>query len=175
MATELKLRRGNTTQHSSFTGAEAEVTVDTDKNTVVVHDGSQSGGFPLAKDDGSNVSNFAITGKLTAVDAKFTGTTAITLPDGTQAQRPSSPQTGMLRFNTDLDSFEGYDGSAWGEIGGGGGATGGGEDQIFYENDQAVTTDYTVTSNRNAMTAGPIDVQSGVTVTVESGARWVVV
>jgi len=48
MATELKLRRGTTSQHSSFTGAEAEVTVDTDKNTVVVHDGSTAGGFPLA-------------------------------------------------------------------------------------------------------------------------------
>src|SRR6056297_4343642 len=48
MATELKLRRGTTSQHSSFTGAEAEVTVDTDKNTVVVHDGSTAGGFPLS-------------------------------------------------------------------------------------------------------------------------------
>ena len=47
MATELKLRRGTTSQHSSFTGAEAEVTVDTDKNTVVVHDGSTAGGFTL--------------------------------------------------------------------------------------------------------------------------------
>ena len=49
MATELKLRRGTTSQHSSFTGAEAEATVDTTKETVVVHDGSTVGGFPLAK------------------------------------------------------------------------------------------------------------------------------
>ena len=49
MATELKLRRGTTSQHSSFTGAEAEVTVDTDKNTVVVHDGSTAGGYPLVQ------------------------------------------------------------------------------------------------------------------------------
>jgi len=48
MATELKLRRGTTAQHSTFTGAEAEVTVDTDKETVVVHDGTTAGGFPLA-------------------------------------------------------------------------------------------------------------------------------
>jgi hypothetical protein len=48
MATELKLRRGTTSQHSSFVGAEAEATVDTDKNTVVVHDGSAAGGYPLA-------------------------------------------------------------------------------------------------------------------------------
>jgi len=47
MATELKLRRGTTAQHENFTGANAEVTVDTDKNTIVVHDGSTPGGFPI--------------------------------------------------------------------------------------------------------------------------------
>ena len=50
MAKLLKLRRGTTSQHSSFTGAEGEVTVDTTKDTVVVHDGSTAGGTPLAKE-----------------------------------------------------------------------------------------------------------------------------
>lgn len=50
MTTELKLRRGTTTQHSSFTGANGEVTVDTDKDTLVVHDGSTAGGHPVAKE-----------------------------------------------------------------------------------------------------------------------------
>lgn len=49
MATQVRLRRGNTVSHSTFTGALAEITVDTTKNTVVVHDGSTAGGFPLAK------------------------------------------------------------------------------------------------------------------------------
>ena len=49
MAKKLQLRRGTTSQHSSFTGAVGEVTVDTDKDVVVVHDGSQAGGFPMAK------------------------------------------------------------------------------------------------------------------------------
>ncbi|NBO69843.1 hypothetical protein EBV26_05065 [bacterium] len=48
MATILQLRRGTTTQHSTFTGAVGEVTVDTTKDTVVVHDGTTAGGFPLA-------------------------------------------------------------------------------------------------------------------------------
>jgi hypothetical protein len=48
MATILQLRRGTTTQHSTFTGAVGEVTVDTTKDTVVVHDGATAGGFPLA-------------------------------------------------------------------------------------------------------------------------------
>ena len=47
MAKLLKLRRGTTSQHSSFTGAEGEVTVDTDKETLVVHNGSTAGGFPV--------------------------------------------------------------------------------------------------------------------------------
>lgn len=47
MSIQVKLRRGTTAQHSSFTGAIAEVTVDTDKKTLVVHDGSTPGGFPL--------------------------------------------------------------------------------------------------------------------------------
>ena len=56
MAKLLKLRRGTTSQHSSFTGAEGEVTIDTTKDTAVVHDGSQTGGRPLAREDLSNVS-----------------------------------------------------------------------------------------------------------------------
>lgn len=125
-----------------------------------------TGTIAIGQDVGTSAS-------VTFLDAEFTGTGAVALPDGTQAQRPGTPLTGMLRFNTDLDSFEGYNGSDWGSIGGG--ATGGGTDEVFYENDQTVTADHTVTSNRNAMTAGPIEIEDGVTVTVESGARWVVV
>jgi len=47
--TQVQLRRGTTAQHSTFTGAEGEVTVDTTKDTLVVHDGSTAGGIPLAK------------------------------------------------------------------------------------------------------------------------------
>ena len=48
MPTAVQFRRGTTSQHSSFTGAAGEITVDTDKDVVVVHDGSTAGGFPLA-------------------------------------------------------------------------------------------------------------------------------
>jgi len=101
-------------------------------------------------------------------------TGAIALPTGTTAQEPSSPITGMLRYNTTKSSFEGYNGSTWGSIGGGGGATGGGTDQIFYLNGQTVTTTYSIPSGQNAMSTGPITVSSGATVTVPSGSRWVV-
>jgi hypothetical protein len=56
--------------------------------------------------------------KLSAIDAEITGTGAIKVPVGTTAQRPT-PATGQLRFNSTDSSFEGYDGSAWGAIGGG--------------------------------------------------------
>ena len=55
MATEVKRRRGTTAEHSTFTGALGEVTVDTTKDTLVVHDNSQVGGFPLLREDFSNV------------------------------------------------------------------------------------------------------------------------
>lgn len=55
------------------------------------------------------------------------------------------------------------------------GATGGGTDDIFYENSQNVNSNYTITTNKNAMSAGPITIKAGVTVTVPSGSRWVVV
>ena len=48
MAKQLQLRRGTTTEHNTFTGADGEVTVDTNKKTVVVHDGITAGGFPVA-------------------------------------------------------------------------------------------------------------------------------
>jgi hypothetical protein len=56
-----------------------------------------------------------------------------------------------------------------------GGALGGGTDQVFYENDQTVTNNYTLGTNKNAVTAGPITINSGITVTVPSGASWVIV
>jgi hypothetical protein len=58
---------------------------------------------------------------------------------------------------------------------GGGGAVGGGTDEVFYENDTLVTTDYTITTGKNAMTAGPVTIDDGVTVTVPSGSVWTVV
>mgnify|MGYP000963997173 CR=1 FL=1 len=105
---------------------------------------------------------------------KDSATGASYIPSGTSAERPGSPLSGYFRFNTTLSRFEGYTGSAWGAVGGGG-ATGAGGDDVFYENAQTVTTDYTLTANKNAMSSGPITINSGVTVTVPSGATWTIV
>jgi hypothetical protein len=98
-------------------------------------------------------------------------TDAILLPNGTTGDRPTG-SAGYIRYNSTLGKFEGYT-SAWGNLGGG--ATGGGSDEIFWENGQTVTTNYTITTSKNAGTFGPITVDSGVVVTVPSGSVWTVV
>ncbi len=105
-------------------------------------------------------------------DVNLTGTGAVQVPAGTTAERPAGA-TGDFRFNSTLGKFEGYNGSAWGAVGGG--ATGGGSDAVFIENDQTVTTNYTISAGKNAGTFGPITVASGITVTVSTGAVWTIV
>ena len=107
------------------------------------------------------------------VVAKTSSTGSAVLPTGTDAERDGSPAAGYIRFNTDQGSFEGYNGSAWSAVGGG--ATGGGSDAVFVENDQVVTANYTIPSGKNAMSTGPVTVNSGVTVTVSTGSRYVVI
>ena len=63
----------------------------------------------------------------------------------------------------------------WSPVAASGGAVGGGSDKAFYENDITITTNYTITSSKNAMTAGPVTINSGVTVTVPSGSVWSII
>ena len=106
--------------------------------------------------------------------AQTDNTGSAEIPSGTQIQRDATPSAGYFRFNTDTSQFEGYNGAEWGEIGGGGGATGGGGDEVFLENDQEITTDYTIPVGKNAVSVGPLDVNNGANVTVSNGSRWVV-
>ena len=55
------------------------------------------------------------------------------------------------------------------------GATGGGSDSIFWENGQTVTTNYTISNNKNAMSAGPITINNGIAVTIGTGENWTIV
>ncbi len=115
-------------------------------------------------DSGLNTSN--LTTKTSDVGSSV-------LPVGTSAQQDIIPEVGYLRFNTDLISFEGYNGIKWGSIGGG--AKGGDNDDIFYENAQNVTANYTITTNKNAMSAGPITIDDGITITIPDGSSWTIV
>jgi hypothetical protein len=55
------------------------------------------------------------------------------------------------------------------------GAKGGGDNEVFWENDVSVTDSYEITSGKNAVTAGPIEIDAGVTVTVPAGSEWTIV
>jgi len=88
----------------------------------------------------------------------FTGTGAAKSNVGTTPQRPATPVAGMFRYNTTFGTFEGY-GTDWGPLGGA--ASGGGGNSIFYENDQTVTIEYSITAGKNAMSTGPITIAGG--------------
>lgn len=134
-----------------------------------------SGPVTRANVDSSSLSYVASTKSLKipviSSNVIFNTSGQIEVPVGGTAGRLSS-NTGAFRFNTDFNSFEGYNGSSWGAVGGG--ATGGAGDQLFYENDQFANNTYSITSGKNALSTGPITVANGVSITVPSGSRWVV-
>jgi hypothetical protein len=122
----------------------------------------------------TSTSSFTINAATVTVPTTLalSSTGAVKMPVGTTAQRPSV-STGQIRYNSTISRFEGYGASSWSAIDGG--ATGGGVNQVFYENDITVTDNYTITTNKNAMTAGPITINDGITVTVPSGSNWTVI
>lgn len=114
----------------------------------------------------------------TQIDTKQASATAVTktsttgsasLPSGTTAQRDGSPTAGYLRWNTTDTSAEVYDGSAWAAVGGGNSTTEG-----LYEMANTISANYSITSGNNALTAGPITINSGISVTIPSSSTWVI-
>jgi hypothetical protein len=98
----------------------------------------------------------------------FNSTAQIKFPAGTTAQRSGSPVDGMMRYNSDLDSFEGYVDGAWGGISG---AQAGG---AIVTNKDTVSVNYTMPSGTNGMSVGPVTIASGVTITITAGQRYVI-
>ena len=173
-----------------------------------------------ASTGGTVTGNTTITGSLTATaDSTFSSTGALLISKGTTGQQPGTPATGMVRYNTTTNQFEGYSGSSpsWKSIGGAAisndtstatnlyplfaNATSGtaetiytGNARLLYKpstgelkstvlnagngiivNNQTVSESYTIAATDNAVSAGPVTVASGQTVTVSSGSTWVVV
>jgi len=111
---------------------------------------------------------------------KTSATGSAQLPVGTELQRDVFPVggsaadlKGYIRFNDDVDQFEGHNGTTWASVGGG--ATGGGSDTWAVEHDNTITQSYTISTGKNVISAGPLTVNSGATVTVPSGSNWVIV
>lgn len=181
MATTIKLKNSVTTTAVPSTLAQGEVAVNiTDKKIWVGNAASSpvqlvgAGSTDLAVADGGTGASTAAGARTNLLAVGYTATTgSAIIPAGTTGERDGSPSAGYFRYNSSLNAFEGYNGTAWGSIGGG--AAGGGSNGVFYENDQAVTANYTITTNKNAMSAGPITVNAGVTVTIPTGSTWVIV
>jgi hypothetical protein len=77
MAKKLQLRGGTTSEHSTFTGAVREVTVDTTKDSLVVHDGTTAGGIPIAKSSDITLGTLSVTADAAELN-KLDGVTAST-------------------------------------------------------------------------------------------------
>jgi len=108
------------------------------------------------------------------VVSKTSSTGSAVIPVGSTGDRDGSPSTGFFRYNTTESQFEGYDGSAWGQIGGGAGyfkgengTVGSSAGDIFRVNEQELNTDVTIASTENASATGPLSVASGTTLTVD--------
>tara|TARA_A200000159_G_C7238419_1_gene303440 strand:+ start:40 stop:861 length:822 start_codon:yes stop_codon:yes gene_type:complete len=74
MATQLKIRRGTTAEHASFTGAEGEITLDTTKDTLVAHDNYTAGGRPMLREDLNNLANNSVGASKLAYGSANAGT-----------------------------------------------------------------------------------------------------
>lgn len=179
---------------------------------------NNSGAFGASASLTWNGTVLSTTGFTASSDSTFTSTGALTISKGTTGQQPASPATGMIRYNTTSNEFEGYSGSspAWKSIGGSAlsndtsttsnlypvfaGATSGtaqnlytGNAKLLYKpstgeftssiltagngihvNSQTVSTSYTIAAGYSGMSAGPVTVASGQSVTVSSGSRWVI-
>ena len=95
------------------------------------------------------------------------GTNGITYPSWTTAGRPAAPTTGETGYNSSLNVLETYNGSSW--TAGSLVATG-----TITQNNQTASANYTMTANASGVSAGPIALANGVTITLPTGSRWVI-
>jgi len=150
-----------------------QLSVNTTSNLLKIRNAANNGYITIGNVTQTNLGLAPLAGATFTGDVVHNYTTALQIPVGTTAQRPGSPSTGDFRWNSTLGSAEIYNGSAFAAVGGGAGATGGGSDEVFFESDQAVTTSYTLSTGKHAHTVSPT-INSGVTVTVPSGAILVI-
>ena len=144
------------------------VTIPNGKTALVYNDGTDVK-YAFDQIGALNVGgNLTLTTFTASGDGTFSGTGQVKLPAGTSAQRSGSPVDGMLRYNSDLDSFEGYVDGVWGGIGG---AQAGG---AIMTNKSTASVSYTIASGENGLSVGPITVDSGVTITVATNQRWLI-
>lgn len=94
------------------------------------------------------------------------------LPAGTTAQRDGAPSAGFFRFNTTTSNFEGYNGTVWNPLQSGGGNE---TTEGIWTHSNTITADYSIPVGSNGLSAAPVTVNGGVTVTVPTGSVWTLV
>ena len=147
--------------------------IDTSSSLLKIRNAANNAYITIGNVATTNLGLAALAGSTFTGKVIHNYTSSLTIPSGTTAQRDGTPAVGMFRHNSTLNQFEGYNNGAWGAIGGGAGATGGGTDEVFFESDQAATTSYSISAGKNAHTVSPT-INSGVTITVPSGAILVI-
>jgi hypothetical protein len=148
-----------------FAGEVAATSITASGNTALSGNLTVDGNTTLGNASGDTITLNAATATIPN-NLNFNGTGTVRLPNGTTGQRPT-PAAGMIRYNTTSGLFEGYT-TQWGGIGG---ASANG---AVYENAQSITENYTMTTNFNGESVGPITIAGGVTVTIPSGSRYVI-
>jgi hypothetical protein len=171
----------SSTLTASISGTTLTVTVASTSNlkvgTVISGIGVTSGTTITALGTGTGgVGTYTVNNSQTIASESMMGYFFITAGTKITALGTGTGSTGTYTVDTTQlipagTTITGIAGS-WGTIGGG--ATGAGGDQVFYENSKTVTTSYTLSTNKNAMSTGPITISGGAVVTVPSGQRWVV-
>ena len=166
-----RLAAGTSGQFLKTQGAGADPiwgTVSTDPTMGGDISGTASNAQIVANAVTSNeIANNAVTGAKIAMTSDAQGD--VLFYGGTDYERLAAGTSGY--FLKTLGS--GAD-PAWAEVPAGA-PTGGGSEKVFYENENSVDSDYTLTTNYNAVSAGPVTVASGVTVTIPAGQAWVIV
>jgi len=189
---------------------------------AVYFDASDAVNIDNLKFDANTISTTNANGNLTFTPngtgyGVFSGTQAVLLPKGNNTtERPGTPVSGMLRYNTTINEFEGYNGTAWASVGGSAisndtatasdlyptfvDATTGTALDIYTSNAQylfkpstgelkvkapvasngilvnatTMTANYTIASGTNGLSVGPFTIDSGVTLTIDSGQRHLI-
>jgi len=85
------------------------------------------------------------------------------------SSNPVSATAGQVYYNTTDNVIKFYNGTEWLNV------SQGSTDSNFFENDVVLTSSYTITTNKNALTAGPVTVANGVIITVPAGSTWTIV
>ena len=107
------------------------------------------------------------TATLSVTNLSVTNSSSMTVPRGITGDRPAAPVSGQLRFNTTTGQFEGYNGAYW--------SAQGGTPNAVTVNASTVTANQTIQSGTNGLSVGPLTLASGVTITLASGSRHIII